>query len=118
MLKEITDLTQTSDDLHRRWFADENLNLYIWQDASHAITQFQISYQLNDDDLVLTWNDNTGLSSHQVDSGSDDPARAKASPVLVKSSKANIDYVRKLFEESGQKLEHDLYEFIFRKLPT
>ncbi len=66
--------------------------------------------------MVLTWNNKSGLSNHKVDSGSDNPARIKASPILVKESKADINHVFKLFEESGQKLEHDLYEFISGKL--
>ncbi|NNE36987.1 MAG: hypothetical protein HKN08_01680, partial [Gammaproteobacteria bacterium] len=112
MLKEISDLTQTSDDLHRRWFADENLNLYVWQDADHEIAGFQIGYRFNDEELVLTWRNKTGLSNHKVDSGSEDPARVKASPILVEESEANIEYVHNIFEESGQKLEDELYEFI------
>lgn len=113
MLKEISDLTQTSDDLKRRWFSDETLDMYVWYDNSNEISEFQISYNKQSDEQVLTWNNKSGLSHHGVDSGSTDPKKMKSSPILTEESRHNIELVRKLFMESGKKLEHDLYEYVF-----
>lgn len=116
MLKEISDLTQTSDDLKRRWFSDENLDLYVWYDNSDEISEFQISYNKHSNEQVLTWNNKSGLSNHGVDSGSTDPRKMKSSPIMTEESKHNIELVRNLFLESGQKLEHDLYDHVLSRL--
>lgn len=116
MLKEISDLTQTSDDLRRRWFSDNNLDLYIWDDKNNDIFEIQICFNKDSDEQVLTWNKESGLSCHMVDSGSTSPIKMKSSPILTKESKHNIETVRRLFIERGQKLEHDLYELILSKL--
>lgn len=118
MLKEISDLTQTSDNLKRRWFSDETLDMYVWYDNSDEISEFQISYNKQSDEQVLTWNIKSGLSNHGVDSGSTNPKKMKSSPILTEQSRHNIELVRKLFMNSGQKLEHDLYEYVLSRLKS
>lgn len=116
MLKEISDLTQSSDDLNRRWFSDGDLDLYVWNNKNDEITEFQISYDKDSDEQVLTWNKGSGLSCHMVDTGSTGPDKMKSSPILTDESKHNIEIVKNLIMEKGQKLEHDLYDFILSKL--
>ena len=116
MLKEINDLTQTSDDLQRRWFSDEEIDLYVWLDENDTIHEFQISYHTNDNDHVLIWNSASGLFAHSVDSGTLNPSKMKSSPMLTENIEFDVNHIRDLFEKNGKKLEHDLYEFILSRL--
>jgi hypothetical protein len=116
MLKEISDLSQTTDDLKRRWFSDGNIDLYVWYDNERHIVEFQISYNKDAGERILSWSTASGITCHGVDSGTAGPYKMKASPVMTEETRKDVVLVRDLVNQSGQKLEHDLFEFILVKL--
>lgn len=115
MLREISDLTQTSDNLNRRWFADTEMDLFVWYDRDANIIKFQISYDKNKDEQVITWNSSNGFSHHLIDDNRS-PDRMKASPLLSDRSRLEVEKVTACFIRSGQKLEHELYEYVLNRL--
>lgn len=115
MLKEITNLNQTSDNLNRRWFSGEGLDLYLWQDTNGAVTQFQFSYNKPDERVVL-WTRKDGLSRHSVISENTSPYHMDASAVFGAPSDWPLQEARDLFIRHAQHLEHAVYEFILDKL--
>lgn len=116
MLKEITNLNETSDNLKRRWFTDSKLDLYVWQDHDGAILEFQFGYNKPDDEYIVRWTRDNGLSHHKIQSGETGPYDMDASPILGEPVNRTPEQARKLFVSNAIKLEHDLYEFIVSKL--
>ncbi len=116
MLKEITNLSDTSDNLKRRWFTDNKLDLYVWLDQAGTITEFQLSYNKPENERIVKWTRKDGLSHYHVENGNPSPYKADASVILSGETKLDIVEVRKLFERSARKLNHDLYGFIVTTL--
>ncbi len=116
MLKEITNLNDTSDNLKRRWFTDNDLDLYVWQDHNGTIMQFQFSYNKPQDERIVKWSNNVGLSHYKVESGDPDPYKADTSAILVGEAHLDIDEVQKIFVRAAGKLDQDLYLFILSRL--
>jgi len=116
MLKEISNLSDTSSDLNRRWFSDTELDLYVWYDTKNHIIEFQLCYNKGNDEQALVWNRDTGLAHHTVNSGVTGPDKMKESPIMTEDATYNISKARTLFTEAGQKLEHDLFDFILNCL--
>jgi len=116
MLAEIHTVHQETGGLRRRWFSDRKLDLYVWYDDGDNIVQFQICYDKGPDEQALSWQADSGLSNRSVDDGESGVFRMKSSPILTVDSAFNASAVCELFVESGQKLEHDLYEFVLARL--
>ena len=116
MLKEISNLSDTSSDLRRRWFSDAKLDLYVWYDKDNQIVEFQLCYDKGSDEQALAWNRETGMSHHTVNNGVTGPDKIKGSPVMTEDTSFNFVKARDLFTVAGQKLEHDLFGFILNRL--
>lgn len=115
MLEEITNLNQTSDDLKRRWFSGDGLDLYVWQETDGSVAEFQFSYN-KPDERVVKWTRATGLTRHAVISDNTSPYHMDASTVLGTATDWPLDEARQLFIHHAQALEHALYAFILDKL--
>jgi hypothetical protein len=94
MLTEIINLTKTSRELDRRWFSDPAIDLYVWYDHNKKIVEFQISYDKDTTDKILSWDTESGFTNHNVDSGNVEPNKMKPSPILTRGEQQNIDYVK------------------------
>jgi hypothetical protein len=116
MLKEISNLNDTSDNLKRRWFTDNRLDLYVWVDQDGNIVEFQLSYNKPQDERIVKWTRKNGLSHYHVENGDPSPYKADASAILQGEAKLDIAEVRKIFKQSAPKLDHDLHEFIITRL--
>ena len=116
MLHEIQDVRQNPGEPRRRWFSDPDLDLYVWIGEDGDIVQFQLCYDKGHDEQALTWRSDTGLSRHAVDDGEGGIYRMKSTPILTGAELSGADGVRRTFIDAGQKLEHDLYQFILDRL--
>lgn len=117
MLREIQDVRQNPGEPRRRWFSDNDLDLYVWLGEDGGIVQFQLCYDKGRDEQALTWRPDTGLTRHAVDDGEGGIYRMKSTPVLTGAELPETVNVRRTFIDAGQKLEHDLYQFILDRLP-
>jgi membrane protease YdiL (CAAX protease family) len=87
--------------LHRRWFADEFFDLYLWSDDAGEIVRFQLCYGKPDAEHALTWSV-SGVSHDRIDPGDDDP-RKDRTPVLLPDGDVPWARVRARFSaESAQ----------------
>jgi hypothetical protein len=116
MLKEVTATQQLPGEPRRRWFASEALDLYVWYDAADNVLQFQLCFDKGPGERALTWDRERGFSHHAVDDGENRVFQMKSTAILTGAAPADLRKVRRLFEQHGQKLEHDLFLFIGAQL--
>ncbi|MFI5345159.1 MAG: hypothetical protein ACHQ51_02180 [Elusimicrobiota bacterium] len=83
MLKEMTKVSQVPGEPRRRWFSSAAFDLIVWFDAADAIGGFQLCYDREKDEKVLTWKAPDEYSHMAVDDGEGRAGRHKASPILV-----------------------------------
>ena len=114
MLQEITAL-QDDTGRRRRWFQDERMDLFIWQDDTGAIKSFQLAYDKPHAEKALTWKEESGSSHLSVDDGKR-PGRHPGSPVLVADGVCDVDRLQKDFRERAGKLQYGIIDFIVTKL--
>lgn len=116
MLTEITGVKQHPGEPRRRWFSDADLDLYVWYDDDGAVARFQLCFDKGRNEQALTWQREHGLAQHAVDDGEGGVYRMKASPVLTGGTVTETAEVRRRFVDAGQKLEHDLYQFVLDRI--
>lgn len=68
MLREIGHTQQRANEPLRRWFTNNEFDLYVWQDrASQCIVAFQLCYDKSDDERVLYWDERKGYMHAGID---------------------------------------------------
>jgi hypothetical protein len=116
MLTEIVNLSDTSPGLRRRWFTDADMDLYVWYDRHNQPVEFQLCYDKRSEERALAWDSETGLSHHHVDTGEARPDNAKQTALMLENTSPDINRAKALFSQSGQTLDHNLFEFILARL--
>lgn len=115
MLREMKWVSQIEGEPQRRWFADHELDLIIWQDDSH-IVGFELCYDKTDQERALSWQSTDGFRHSWVDSGEIHPGRPKPAPLLVPCVHFDVRQVARKFLDKSRSLERDVAEFIYDKL--
>jgi len=112
MLREMRHIRQEPKDYFRRWFADEDLHLYIWYKPDDAIYGFQLCYDLNDNARAVTWTENKGFRHDGIDTGDDNP-QANRTPILVPNSHFEPVKVYALFRNSDREFPSNIRDFVW-----
>lgn len=116
MLREITNVRQIEGEPFRRWFSDPQLDLFVWYGEGDDIIKFQFCYNKGAGECALTWCRDSGYSHHGVDDGEGGIYEMKGTPILVADGVPDAGRIATLFREHGQKMEHDLFEFILARI--
>jgi hypothetical protein len=117
MLKETRNAQQPPGEPRRRCFTDADSDLYVWYDDIDEVVQFQLCYDKGPTEKAFTWSKTYGVVHHGVDDGSRSGSFSfKGTPILTSPEPLDVEPVIRLFRQHGQKLEHDLYEFVLRRL--
>ncbi len=116
MFSEIKHISQSKDEPFRRWFWSRNLDLTVWYNDTDEIVGFQLCYQIDGDEKALTWRTGRGYSHNTVDSGEDDPARPKKTPLLVADGVFDKQTIVDLFIAESAELDEACRVFIIGKL--
>lgn len=116
MLTEIVNLSDTSPGLKRRWFTDADIDLYVWYDRHNRLVEFQLCYDKRGEERVLAWDSETGLSHYHVNTGETRPDNIKQTALMLEDTIPDIGRVKAQFTQSGQTLEHNMFEFILVRL--
>ncbi|MBI3297804.1 MAG: hypothetical protein HYZ75_06560 [Elusimicrobia bacterium] len=83
MLAELQGVSQPGGQPgRRRWFADEEMDLIIWQSESGALLSFQLCYDKTGFERAFSWKDGAPPTHAAVDQGEDLPTDNR-SPVLL-----------------------------------
>jgi len=116
-MREIANVRQRTGESRRRWFYDDYFELVVWFREAGAITQFELSYDLDRDWRAIRWKEGTACTHYRVDDGEDRPHR-NAAPMLRTTSGGPPDEVFTRFAArcSPGGLEAEIGEFVVGRL--
>jgi hypothetical protein len=66
MLREITAGTRAEGAFERRWYQDDQFDLYVWLDSEGAIAHFQLAYDKPTVEKALDWKLQDGFMHYRV----------------------------------------------------
>ena len=115
MLRETQYVAQVRGDRFRRCFVDAKLDLVVWYEATGAIYGFQLSYDPEGSQRVVTWTPERGFSHASLDVGEESPL-ANRSPVLRPSADYEADQLLTAFLSASAELPGAERAFIETKL--
>ncbi len=117
MLREFTGVRQIPNDGYRRWFTDEEFDLFIWYEDSSQdeIVGFQLCYNKRGEQKALTWYRDKGYLHTAIDDGEASPLKNRT-PILVADGMFPKDRVIELFRKAARNMEHELFELVETKL--
>ncbi|MBI3549825.1 MAG: hypothetical protein HY078_12375 [Elusimicrobia bacterium] len=107
MLEEFKSVRQSDPSGHRRWFADDEMDLIVWYTDAGVLEGFQLCYDKTGSEHAFTWKSRPGKGAivhTRVDAGEDNPGKNN-SPVLAPDGSAPVDRVLKEFRERAARLD-------------
>ena len=115
MLRRIQGVRQDDAAKQRAWFQDEFFDLFVWTEASGAVTAFQLCYDRQGDERVLAWSDASGFLHRRIDSGEQSPAK-NMTPILVMDGHFAAGRVGGEFAARSSDLDPRVREFLLGKI--
>ncbi len=122
MLREIGAAKQDSSGSRKQWFSDPAMDLFVWREPSGDIRKFQLACKGGIDaegegpEQALTWSASGGFTRNLVDDGEQEPARYKASPILVPAGRFPVDDLIEMFVDRARDIEPFVRGFVFARL--
>jgi len=113
MLREFPKVRQIPNEGFRRWFTDDDFDLYIWyaDRTAKSITGFQLCYQKKNKQKALTWNRGKGFLHTAIDDGESTPLKNRT-PILVADGTFRKNEVLRGFRSAAAAIEPDLARFV------
>ena len=116
-LREIVAVRQDPQEPPRRWFWSNIGDLMVWLDEDGVPTGFQLSYDKDRAERVLTWKPESGFLHTAVDDGESDVGfRHKATPLLIADGYFDAKRVLELFRELSTHLPPKVVGFVTEKI--
>lgn len=115
MLNEIDSVTQYETGKHRRWFHDENFDLYTWETYDGALQGFQLCYAKLGNERALRWSPEAGYAHEGVDAPEDKPGRSM-SALFVADGVFDASNVGSIFENSTQEMPEKFRTFVLERI--
>ena len=112
MLQEVPHIRQVPDEPRRRWFTDDDLDLFIWFDEKDDIVGFELCYDKPGTPRAICWGRESGYSHFRVDEGETRPGKAKATPILCSDGLFRHNEVAHAFYGKSRAMEERLSAFI------
>lgn len=109
MLIEDVSPKQTEEKLSRRWFSDNEIDLIIWENSSHKITDFQLCYDKQKDEHALIWKKDDGFEHYKVDEGEPGPLKNLA-PIMIDDGRFDIISVKNEFFDRSKEMDVQIRE--------
>ena len=118
MLREIRGVEQRNPQLTKRWFQDDYFDLFIWQNNTAEIVQFQLCYRRDEpDERVLEWRRGQGfLHMKPEDVRANDFFLENDTWALTLDGVLPYATVKKRFEATAGGLPAELRAFIGQKI--
>lgn len=111
MLNEIRDVTQYEKGRQRRWFHDEDFDLYTWETGDGTLTGFQLCYAKLGHERALRWTLEDGYRHDGVDAREDKPGRAM-SALFVADGAFDADRIGHEFARVAVQIPAAVREFV------
>lgn len=115
MLNEIDSVTQYETGKHRRWFHDENIDLYTWENYDGILQGFQLCYGKLGKERALRWSPEAGYSHEGVDTPEDKPGRSM-SALFVADGVFDPDNVATVFENAALEMPDKFRNFVLERI--
>ena len=114
MLREIKNITQMPGQHARRWFNDEFLDLFVWQDDDGHITGFQLCFDKDTNERALLYSELDGYSLHDVQG--EESSLDMGSPVLARAAELPCPRLLALLAERGGGIDKRVLRYVTKKL--
>lgn len=88
-----------------RWWQGEGMDLFVWQDATGAISDFQLSIEEYGQAQSLSWRRGAGFSVLRVDAEREDGGHHARSPLLVAGGALDLRALLRRFDEASLALD-------------
>ena len=98
----------------RRWFADDEFDLYVWADETGTPTRFQLCYGKPRHERALTWTPE-GVHHDGVDAGDDNPTK-NMTPVLTPDADVDWPTLHDRFEAASREIDPEVRGFVLQLL--
>lgn len=93
----------------RRWFYSTALDLIVWHADDGALTAFELYYDKQSSEHVLTWQAERGFGHFAVDDGEQKPVgEYKQTPILVADGDIDAGRILRLFEGVSAQLPSEV----------
>lgn len=116
MMHEITNARQIDREPARKWFASDYFDLFVWFGSKGKIIGFQLCYDRQPFQRVLTWDETRHYSHNLIDDGENRPGRYKASPILMADGIFEKERIAARFKEESKDISKQISEFIYEKI--
>jgi hypothetical protein len=116
MLRELR-VSQRDGNLSRRWFADKDLDLFVWITEDSIIESFQLCYRHASSEYAFTWTKAGGHRHDLIDDGEEAAARSH-SPILLPSAEVLADALLERFIESSIDIDLVVRRVVEKQLRT
>jgi hypothetical protein len=97
----------------RLWFTDDFFDLYVWINQEDQITEFQVCYDKEQRERVLTWKADGYLSHRQIDVGKQ---QRNMTPVYLPDGALDKTRIGERFRESSRTLEPKIVALVLEKI--
>ena len=102
---------------HRRWFSNEDFDLFVWFDELGAIRKFELCYDCSDVERALTWSPLGGYRRWRVDTGEATGLNYDMTPILVPDdAEFPKDRVTAAFAQAANTVEPTILSFVVQRL--
>jgi hypothetical protein len=115
MLSEINDVTQYDTGKLRRWFHDDDFDLYTWEDYSGELQGFQLCYAKRGKERALRWSPEAGYSHEGVDAPEDKPGRSM-SALFVADGVFDAQIIGSIFENASLEMPAKFRNFVLERI--
>lgn len=118
MLREIETVDDRESGYRKRWFNDSSMDLIVWYGADGQFARFQLCYDKNLREHLLSWNELSGFSHHKVDDGEQVLGGHKDTPILLPDGSIDAVKIISSFREQAAGVEECVVSFICTKLES
>lgn len=101
--------------LRRRWFTDEDMDLYLWFDENDELRHLQLCYDKLRVERVLSWNEDIGYSHDRVDGG-EHRGGGPRTPIFRKGEACDVDTLIVRFRARSLNIDGALFDVVYRCL--
>ena len=116
MLREIRNVVQRSLERRKRWFEDDDFDLYVWQAPAGEVLELQLCYERGTRrERALTWKRGIGYANYSVDSG-EESANARRTPLLSSGGRFGGWAVREKLVGAVGGMEPEIAAFVLDKV--
>ena len=116
MLREIRSVVQRSLTRRKRWFHDDDFDLYVWQAPGGDVLELQLCYERGTSrERALTWKRGIGYANYRVDSGDAKPTE-RSTPILVGGGRFGGWRIREKLVGAAGSLDPQIAAFVLDKV--